>query len=100
MGRLLAFCVAGHHAGLANGVNGDNVTALTDRLDCTFGKGIPAIDLRWRTEITVPDPPPLPKFRERDSKRGGFQFAFTTSWRARAVPPSSTSYARGAAREA
>jgi CRISPR-associated endonuclease/helicase Cas3 len=48
IGRLLAFCIAGHHAGLANGVNGEKLTSLTDRLDCTFGKGIPTLDPTWQ----------------------------------------------------
>ncbi len=30
LGKMLAFCIAGHHTGLANGVNGDNITALKD----------------------------------------------------------------------
>jgi len=32
LGKLLAFCIAGHHAGLANGVNGRQGSALVDRL--------------------------------------------------------------------
>ena len=32
LGKMLAFCVAGHHAGLANGVNGEGTTALDERL--------------------------------------------------------------------
>ena len=27
LGKILAFCIAGHHAGLANGVNGDHVSS-------------------------------------------------------------------------
>jgi CRISPR-associated endonuclease/helicase Cas3 len=72
----LAFCLAGHHAGLADGVNGGRkLASLTDRLDSSFGTDIPALDPAWHDEISLPDPPPLPKFRVRDPKRGGFQFA-------------------------
>ena len=50
LGRMLAFCIAGHHAGLANGVNGDRKTALTDRLN----GAIPDLDSAWEREITLP----------------------------------------------
>ena len=50
LGRLLAFCIAGHHAGLANGVNADRATALTDRLNGT----VPKLDPVWEHEITLP----------------------------------------------
>ena len=32
LGKMLAFCIAGHHAGLANGVNGERISALESRL--------------------------------------------------------------------
>ena len=32
LGKILAFCIAGHHAGLANGVNGERIGSLEDRL--------------------------------------------------------------------
>ena len=50
LGRMLAFCIAGHHTGLANGVNGDRKTALTDRLN----GAIPDLDSAWEQEITLP----------------------------------------------
>ena len=40
-GKLMAFCIAGHHAGLANG---DNRRTLAQRLALSFGKDIPALD--------------------------------------------------------
>lgn len=76
LGKLLAFCLAGHHAGLANGVSGDTITALKGRLE---NKDIPALDPVWQKEICpLPDAPPLPKFDRRDPERAGFQFAFFT----------------------
>ena len=51
MGKLLAFCVAGHHAGLANGVNGERITALRERIE---EDGIPEIDDTWKDEIALP----------------------------------------------
>ena len=50
-GKLLAFCIAGHHAGLANGVNGNRITALTERL----GAITPKLDPIWKQKITLPD---------------------------------------------
>ena len=44
-GKLMAFCIAGHHAGLANGDGeGDNRRTLAQRLALSFGKDIPALD--------------------------------------------------------
>lgn len=40
LGKILAFCIAGHHAGLANGVNGDRISSLEDRLL----KDVPQLD--------------------------------------------------------
>ena len=64
LGKLIAFCVAGHHAGLANGVNGDGITALADRLR----QKVPELDPVWREEIALPPltSPPV-QTRCRDS---------------------------------
>lgn len=50
LGKLLAYCIAGHHAGLANGVHGERTTALQDRLQ----EVIPALDPTWEKEIAIP----------------------------------------------
>ena len=73
LGKLLAFCIAGHHAGLANGVNGCRSTALTDRLNGT----IPPLDLAWEQEITLPELM-VPPIKPRDKKTVGFSAAFFT----------------------
>ncbi|PJK09552.1 CRISPR-associated helicase/endonuclease Cas3 [Lysobacteraceae bacterium NML95-0200] len=72
-GRLMAFCIAGHHAGLANGDGeGDNRRTLTQRLAVPFGTGIhdiPKLDEVWRQEIQLPEKLPMPgvKFGVADS---------------------------------
>lgn len=50
LGKVIAFCVAGHHAGLANGVKGDKTTALVDRLR----QQVPDLASVWRDEIALP----------------------------------------------
>ena len=64
LGKMVAYCVAGHHAGLANGVNGDRTTALDIRL----GRTVPELQTVWRREIELPplSPPPF-GCRDRDS---------------------------------
>ena len=49
-GKMLAFCIAGHHAGLANGVNGERTTALEERLGGTVSMPDPI----WEQEIALP----------------------------------------------
>ncbi|KYK92424.1 hypothetical protein SA269_06995, partial [Aggregatibacter actinomycetemcomitans serotype d str. SA269] len=48
IGKLMAFCIAGHHAGLANGNGkGDNRSTLKQRLNLQFGADIPRLDDIW-----------------------------------------------------
>lgn len=71
LGKVIAFGVAGHHAGLANGVNGEKTNALADRLL----QHIPDLDPVWRDEITLPAlRPPQVEPRSRDS--AGFTASF------------------------
>ena len=74
LGKMLAFCIAGHHAGLANGVNGDRVTALTDRLRERVPKLAPA----WRREVELPGHHEVstPLLRPRNPETNGFCAAF------------------------
>ena len=70
-GKMLAFCIAGHHAGLANGVNGEHISSLADRL----AKGLPQPDPLWRDEIVLndlADPGLVPRSRQT----AGFSAAF------------------------
>ncbi len=70
-GKMLAFCVAGHHAGLANGVNGHRTTALADRL----GESCPMPEPIWEKEIALPSLT-MPRLRFSDRDTAGFCAAF------------------------
>lgn len=78
IGKLMAFCIAGHHAGLANGNGeGDNRRTLKQRLALQFGADIPALDNLWQQEIKLPEtlsPPPL----KADTHHPYFSYAFFT----------------------
>ena len=71
LGKMLAFCIAGHHAGLANGVTGERIRALTDRLD----QHVPQPDPVWRKEIVLPELSP-PRLKPRDQKSAAFCAGF------------------------
>lgn len=75
IGQLLAYIIAGHHAGLANGMEDGERTALQQRLK---GLGLPPLRDEWRDEVTLPAelaPPPL---KLHSQERSGFQMAFFT----------------------
>ena len=78
IGKLIAFCIAGHHAGLANGSGeGDNRRTLKQRLALQFGADIPALDNLWQQEIKLPQnlsAPPL----KADAHHPFFSYAFFT----------------------
>ena len=78
IGKLMAFCIAGHHAGLANGNGeGDNRRTLKQRLALQFGADIPALDNLWQQEIRLPQnlsAPPL----KADAHHPFFSYAFFT----------------------
>lgn len=70
-GHLLAYGIAGHHAGLANGVGGKSRTSLQDRLDSS----LPELLSAWQEELTLPENSELclPKGFQPRSDRGMFQ---------------------------
>lgn len=71
-GKLLAYTIAGHHAGLANGVDsGENRSTLEERLK----KTIPELDEIWMEEMALPDQLSLPSIKSTEGFEG-FQFAF------------------------
>jgi CRISPR-associated endonuclease/helicase Cas3 len=79
--RLIAYAVAGHHAGLANGTVTGERTPLEDRLASRFGRDVPALDNVWQEEIRLPKRLSLPRLdchseRLSAGKRLGFQLAF------------------------
>ncbi len=72
LGKLLAFVIAGHHAGLANGIDqGDRRSTLKARLESV----IPELDAVWQTEITLPQQLQSPQFKPARNQEG-FQTAF------------------------
>ena len=68
LGKMLAFCVAGHHAGLANGVNGERTTALEERLHGAISMPAPI----WEKEIAVPARLATPRISPRSRDTAGF----------------------------
>lgn len=82
-GKLIAFCVAGHHAGLADGDGDDGkLTSLADRLAHAHAHprdgGIHRLDPVWQDEIALPTDLPIPPLKRRHGDRVGFQLAFFT----------------------
>lgn len=71
LGKLLAYAVAGHHAGLADGADSGG-PSLAARL----GKRIEPYD-RWPEVAALPETLPSPQLRIR-AGRHGFQLAFFT----------------------
>lgn len=74
IGRLLAFGIAGHHAGLANGRDPGERTPLNDRLRAQLPHLLPV----WRDEIGLPAQNSLtpPAGFTPIKERGQFQLAF------------------------
>ena len=73
LGKMLAYAIAGHHAGLADGVNGEKPRALQDRLAAQ----VPKLDPVWEHEISLPKLSP-PRLKLRDREMVGFGAAFAT----------------------
>lgn len=73
LGKMLAFCVAGHHAGLANGVNGEMTKALADRLHDVVSMPDPMI---WKQEVGLPADLPAHRIKPRNKDTAGFCAAF------------------------
>ena len=72
LGKLIAYIVAGHHAGLANGVDqGKNRSTLQARLK----KIIPELDAIWFDEIPLPEQLSFPALKVEKNFEG-FQVMF------------------------
>ncbi len=52
LGYLIAYPIAGHHAGLANGFESGDRTALRERLR---GTGLPPLLPQWQEEVRLPE---------------------------------------------
>ncbi len=74
IGKMLAFCIAGHHAGLANGSRGEELSSLEERLK----KQLEALDPVWEDEVTIGRLPEqqLRQLRLRSPDGFGFTAAF------------------------
>jgi len=70
LGHLLAYGIAGHHAGLADGREGVKRTALSDRIDAA----LPELLDRWMAEVPLPAPSILGLPEAFRVKRGHEQF--------------------------
>jgi len=72
LGHLLAYLIAGHHAGLANGRDSGERTPLKNRLEAD----LPPLDPIWQQEIVLPEFLPPPERFQRRNDRAFFQYAF------------------------
>lgn len=72
MGQLLAYGIAGHHAGLANGQGEGDRTNLQDRLQAE----LPVLDAAWEQEIALPGSLSVPAIKIHSRERKNFQLAF------------------------
>jgi CRISPR-associated endonuclease/helicase Cas3 len=74
LGKLLAYGIAGHHAGLANGRDAGERTTLSDRLKAE----LPTLKAAWEAEISIPCRSELtpPRNFRAAKERGQFQLAF------------------------
>lgn len=76
LGMMLAYVIAGHHSGLANGSDPGERTGLKDRL---AADGLPKLLDDWRQEIELPAQLTPPKFTPHaDPQRAFFQLGFCT----------------------
>jgi len=72
-GKLLAYCIAGHHAGLADGSSGDDESCLSKRLArAQAGPGYLADELPSTLEAPPIEKPPI------GAERSSFSAAFFT----------------------
>ena len=72
VGKMLAFCIAGHHAGLANGTHGEQIGSLEDRLK----KELEELDPVWEDEVAVGESPHRQShLRPRSREEIGFSAA-------------------------
>lgn len=72
LGPLLAYLIAGHHAGLANGRDAGERTPLKNRLEAD----LPPLDPAWQQEIALPHELPPPAHFQMRRDRAFFQYAF------------------------
>lgn len=72
IGTLLAYGIAGHHAGLANGRDHGTRTPLAERLS----RDTPSLDPAWESEIPLSASAPEPETFSPRAEHQSFQLAF------------------------
>lgn len=72
-GYLIAYAIAGHHAGLANGIESGERTSLKERLR---GLGLPPLLPQWQQEIQLPPNLGVLPFKKAGAGGQMFQAAF------------------------
>lgn len=81
LAKPLAFVIAGHHAGLANGVDdGHERSTLQQRMGARFGTDIPELDRVWQAEVQLPQGLSIPQIKSHSpaTKYPNFGLAFFT----------------------
>ena len=78
LGSLMAYAIAGHHAGLANGRQGERRSALQDRLAKDYLGKLPPLLPDWEREIALPEKIGLPQGFKPSTQRGAFQLSLLT----------------------
>lgn len=81
LGPLLAYAIAGHHAGLANGAAGSEPTrrlSLSERLARENLEALPTLLPDWAREIALPERVALPEGFRPLPRRGAFQLSLLT----------------------
>ena len=78
LGTLIAYAVAGHHAGLANGRLGEIRSALLDRLSKDYMSILPPLLSDWQRDVKLPGKVCLPDGFRPVRQRGAFQLALLT----------------------
>lgn len=78
IGTLMAYTIAGHHAGLANGTQGERRSSLRDRLSKDYLGKLPPLLPDWEREIVLPEKIGLPQGFKPSMQRGAFQLSLLT----------------------
>lgn len=76
IGLLLAYTIAGHHAGLANGKPQDKQKNTS--LDARLAASLPKLNEAWKTELELTDKLALPEKFKVVAQRGHFQLSLLT----------------------
>jgi CRISPR-associated endonuclease/helicase Cas3 len=75
VGQLLAYAIAGHHAGLADGKASAELRRTPLALRLT-GKNLPELLPQWEQEIELPRQVALPTMKLKNPRAPGFEIAF------------------------